>query len=232
MNIFSSHLSFERLVDLVEGRLPPAEQTPLLTHLSSCTRCAAEKAWLERVIGLMRADTNEDAPPAVIARAQRLFQTRVAPVSPEAATGSPLRRRISALLHFDSLQRPLALGMRGGQPAARQLLLKAEDYELDVRITPAGTTWQVSGQLLGPETKGQVELRRAAGDSPPVPGTTQPKSDRDSSQDATGMLQAELNDLGEFNLPPARPGVYQLLLRLGNLEVELPPLEIGAGNGG
>jgi hypothetical protein len=217
MNIFSSHLSFERLVDLVEGRLSPAEQTPLLTHLSGCTRCAAEKAWLERVIGLMRTDKTEEAPPAVIARAQRLFQGRVAPGPSEAATGSSLRRRIPALLHFDSLQRPLALGMRGGQPAARQLLLKAEDYELDMRITPAGTAWQVSGQLLGPETKGEVELQRAA--------------DRDSSQGATGVLQAELNDLGEFNLPPTPPGIYQLLLRLGNLEVELPPLEIGVGNG-
>src|SRR5688572_1878029 len=215
MNIFSSHLSFERLVDLVEGRLPPAEQTALLTHLSSCTRCATEKAWLERVIGLMRTDTTEDAPPAVVARAQRLFQART--VGTQATQAGSTLRRIQALLHFDSLQRPLALGMRSGQPAARQLLLKAEDYELDMRITPAGTAWQVSGQLLGPETKGQVELRRAA--------------DRDSSQGATGMLQAELNDLGEFNLPPTSPGVYQLLLRLDNLEVELPPVEIGAGNG-
>jgi anti-sigma factor RsiW len=63
VNIFTSHVSFERLVDLVEGRLPANEQSQLLVHLSDCARCAADKAWLERVIGLMRADTAEDAPP-------------------------------------------------------------------------------------------------------------------------------------------------------------------------
>jgi hypothetical protein len=198
VNIFSSHISFERLVDLADGRLPPAEQSQWLVHVASCARCAAEKAWLERVIGLMRADTSEDAPPAVIARARRLFQARAAPASTE-------QRRIPALVHFDSRQRPVALGIRSGQPAARQLLLKAEGYDLDVRITPTGADWQVSGQLLGPDTNGQVELQGVA-----------------------GTVQAELNDLGEFSLPPTSPGVYSLILRLGNLEVELPHLEIGA----
>jgi hypothetical protein len=198
VNIFSSHIGFERLVDLVEDRLPPAEQSQLLVHVSSCAHCAAEKAWLERVIGLMRTDTTEDAPPVVIARARRLSQARAAP-APTA------RRRVAARVHFDSLQRPLALGIRSGQPAARQLLLKAEGYDLDVRITPTGTDWQVSGQLLGPDTNGQVELRGVA-----------------------GTVQVELNDLGEFSLPPTSPGVYSLILRLGNLEVELPHLEIGA----
>lgn len=198
MNTFSSHISFERLVDLVEGRLPPTEQLQLLAHVSSCAHCAAEKSWLERIIGLMRADTSEDAPPAVIARARLLFRPRVTP----APTG---RRRIPALVHFDSRQRPLALGMRSGQPAARQLLLKAEDYDLDIRIIPAGTTWQVFGQLLGPDVSGQIELQGNA-----------------------GLVRAELNDLGEFSLPPTSPGIYTLILRLAKLEVELLQLEIGA----
>jgi hypothetical protein len=145
----------------------------------------------------MRTDLSEDAPPAVIARARRLFRPQAAPTPPE-------RRRIPALLRFDSRQQPLALGVRSGQPAVRQLLLKAEDYDLDVRIIPAGADWQVSGQLLGPTVNGQIELQ---GDA--------------------GILQAALNDLGEFSLPPTSSGVYSLILRLGNLEVELPQLEIG-----
>jgi anti-sigma factor RsiW len=197
VNIFSSHVSFERLVDLVEGRLPPNEQLQLLAHVSGCARCAADKAWLERVIGLMRTDTTEDAPPVVIARTRRMFQARAAPTPTEL-------RRIPALVHFDSWQRPLALGVRSGQPGARQLLLKAEDYDLDVRIAPAGAAWQVSGQLLGPDTNGQAELQGEA-----------------------GMVQAKLNDLGEFSLPPTSPGVYSLIVRLGHLAVELPQLEIG-----
>ncbi|MCK6626265.1 MAG: hypothetical protein L6R45_13955 [Anaerolineae bacterium] len=197
MNIFSSHLSFERLVDLVEGRLSPVEHDQALGHVSTCARCAAEKTWLDQVIGLMRSDTSEDAPPAVITRARRLFQSRAAPIP----TG---RRRISALLQFDSLQRPLALGIRSDQPAARQLLLKAENFDLDVRITPIRSAWQVSGQILGLETSGQVEL-----------------------QSETATVQAELNDLGEFTLPPVPAGGYNFLLRLADLDVDLPPLYIG-----
>jgi anti-sigma factor RsiW len=197
MKPFSSHLSFERLVDLVEGHLSPAEQKPLLAHITSCARCAAEMRWLEQVIGLMRTDTSEDAPPDVIDRARRLFQPRPTPVPSD-------WRRIVALVNFDSQQRPLALGVRSGQPAARQLLLKAEDYDLDLRITPAGSAWQVTGQLLGPESAGEVEL-----------------------QGGDGLIQAELNDLGEFSLPPTPAGVYRLILRLAQVEIELPRLEIG-----
>jgi hypothetical protein len=198
VNIFSSHPSFERLVDLVEGRLPPAEQIPLLTHLSTCERCAAERAWLTQVIGLMRTDTGEVVPSLLTARARRLFRPRVAPISTE-------RRRIPALLQFDSRQSPLGVGVRGGEPAARQLLLKAEGYDLDVRISPAGSAWQVSGQLLGPETTGRIELH---GDS-----------------STTGI---DLNDLGEFSLPPVRPGRYRLLLCLPDFDAELSPLDLGS----
>ncbi|NJN96977.1 MAG: sigma-70 family RNA polymerase sigma factor [Anaerolineales bacterium] len=135
-------------------------------------RLEEQHTVLEQVIGLMRTDASEDAPPAVITRARRLFQPRAVP----APTG---RRRIAALLQFDSLQRPLALGVRSGQPAARQLLLKAESFDLDVRITPTRAAWQVAGQVLGLEASGQVEL-----------------------QGDTATVQADLNDLGEFSLPP------------------------------
>jgi anti-sigma factor RsiW len=197
MNIFSSHPSFERLIDLVEGRLPPLEQTSLLAHLSTCTRCAADQSWLKRVIDVMRTDTGEDAPPAVIARARRLFKSRQSPAPTE-------RRRISAQLYFDSRQQAPALGVRGGQAVDQQLLLKAEAYDLDLRLTPADTVWQLSGQVLGPDVAGQVELHGSA-----------------------GPLRAELNDLGEFNLPAIPPGRYQLTLRLAHLEVDFPALEIG-----
>jgi anti-sigma factor RsiW len=198
VKIFSPHIRFEQLADLVEGRLPPEEQSRLRAHISTCPNCAAELAWLEKVIDLMRADAGEDAPPAAVARARRLLRSHPAVAPSE-------RRRIPALLQFDSRQQPLALGMRSDQPAARQLLLKADEYDLDLRLTPAGAAWQLSGQVLGPDAAGQVEQ---AGEA--------------------GLAQAGLNELGEFSLPPTSPGVYRLILRLDNLDVEFPRLEIGA----
>src|SRR5512136_2866312 len=138
MSIFSSHIPFRRLADLLEGRLSPDEQAPLRAHVADCPRCAADVAWLERITGLMRTDASADAPPQVIARAVSLFRPRAAQPAPG------LLQRVVAALRFDSAQLPLAAGVRSGQPVARQLLYDAGGYELDLRVAPADEAWIVS----------------------------------------------------------------------------------------
>jgi len=201
MSFPSPHVSFERLTDLVEGRVPADEQPNLHGHLAACSRCAGDLAWLKRAVTLMRTDESQDASAPVIARAVRLFQAR----AEQAAPALNLRERVLAVLRFDSAQRPLALGLRAGQAAARQLLFSAGERDLDVRLTRAGDAWVVSGQILGPEASGEVELRG----------------------DASCVLAA-LNDLSEFALPPIPAGRYALLLHLADVEVEITDLEVGA----
>ena len=74
MSTLSHHIAFVRLVDLVEGRFPADELAAARSHIVACPRCAAEHAWLERVIGLMRTDAAEQPPTHVVAAAKRLFQ--------------------------------------------------------------------------------------------------------------------------------------------------------------
>jgi anti-sigma factor RsiW len=200
MNFPSPHVSFEQLTDLVEGRAPADEWANLHRHLAACPRCAADLAWLKRAISLMRSDEAQDTPPGVIARALRLFQAR----AEQAASTPGLRERVLALLRFDSAWRPLAPGLRAGQTAARLLLFRAGPRELDVRLTRAGDAWIVSGQVLGPETSGKVELRGA-----------------------DSRVHAALNDLSEFTLPPVPAGHYALLLHLVEAEIEVTDLEVG-----
>lgn len=195
----SPHIPFRRIADLVEGRLLAGEQAQLLAHLATCPRCTSERVWVERVIGLMRTDETKDTPPSVIAHAVRLFRPRIAQPAPG------LLQRVVATLRFDSAQLPLAFGVRAGQPAGRQLLFNAEQYDVDLRVKPAGEAWQVSGQVLGPCTGGQVVLQRA-----------------------TSMTQAMLNDLCEFTLPPVSSGRYVLILRLAVVEIEVTQLALGA----
>jgi hypothetical protein len=198
-----NHLPFAKLADLAEGRLSPDERAPSLEHVSACGRCSAELARLEQVIGLMRTDRAEDAPPAVVSRAVSLFRLRAARASSEPS----LVRRIMAALSFDSLQMSPAYGVRSGQQGARQLLYSAGENDLDLRVTPSGEEWVVSGQVLGAECVGggQVEL-----------------------QGANQTSRAELNDQCEFRLPPVPAGSYQLRLRLADAEVEVPELELKA----
>src|SRR5947209_18508162 len=70
-----SHPPFDRLADLAEGLLGAADRTAVERHVSTCSRCADDVAWLIHTIGLMRSDATESAPEHVINRAVRLFNT-------------------------------------------------------------------------------------------------------------------------------------------------------------
>jgi hypothetical protein len=69
-----THLTFEQLVDYVEGRLNPAELAEVQAHLSTgCATCQAELAWLEQTLGAMAADTWEAPTAAASEAARQLF---------------------------------------------------------------------------------------------------------------------------------------------------------------
>lgn len=194
-----NHLTFAKLADLAEGRLSSNEQEVSSAHLSACSRCSAKLASLTSVVGLMRTDRAEDAPPELVSRAINLFHSRVASRQPS------LVKRIVAALSFDSLQMSPAFGVRSGQASARQLLFVAGDYDLDLRITQSGEMWNVSGQVFGEECSGgKIELE----------GET--------------AIQADLNNQCEFTMAAVPTGSYQLRLRLPDLEVEIPQLELRA----
>jgi anti-sigma factor RsiW len=150
----SDHIPFVRLVNLVEGRLAPDEQAKARPHLADCPRCAAQAAWLERVVGLMRADTAEQPRACAVAAAKRLFEPQAAPA---------VRRRLMAALQFASARTPIGLGRRAGAQTERQLLFAVSSYLLDLRVAPHGALWVISGQLFGADDGRQVELDGSAG---------------------------------------------------------------------
>ena len=199
MRVRSHHISFDRLVDLAEGQLSPDEQTQMQAHTSACSRCTTQLAWLERVIGLMRTNDYEEPPARVAADISRVFG------SYNPSPSSSPRQRIMAVLRFDSAQLRLSVGRRAGSSTDRQLLFTAETLDLEVQITQSGSLWEVSGQVLNADARGQAELRGSA-----------------------GAVQASLNEVGEFLLTPVPPGRYALILQLMTAEIEIPELEIGA----
>jgi len=194
----SRHIPFDRLVDLVEGRLSPDEQTQMQAHASACSRCATQLAWLQRVIGLMRTNDYEEPPARVAAEISRVFGS----YSP--SPSSSLWQHIMAVLRFDSAQLPLSVGRRSGSSTERQLLFTAETLHLEVQITQSGSLWEVSGQLLNADAPGLAELHGSAGE-----------------------VHATLNEQGEFLLTLVPPGRYTLILQLTTAEIEIPGLEIG-----
>jgi hypothetical protein len=196
------HISFELLADLAESRVAPQDREPLMNHLRVCSDCARTWQDLGQLVGLMRSDDSADAPQPVIARALNIFQPK-----PRRQTATPsLVGRLLASLSFDSLNVAPAFGVRSGQATTRQLIFSAGDVDIDLRIAAQDDRFVVSGQVLGTECGG-AELQ------------LQNESVRES---------ALLNDLCEFTLAPVGKGTYSLRLRLDDMEIEFPEIELKA----
>lgn len=191
---------FSQLADLVEGRLDPEQAAGLRARIAADPQAAADLAWLEATIGLLRSDAAEgvDAPDHVVNRALRLIGP-LAPAAPQVG----LLQRIVAVLRFDSRHQALAPGMRSDTAQQRHLLYTADTCDIDLRITADGNTVRVSGQILGSDETGTVTARGAS-----------------------ATVQALLNDLSEFTLPPVPTGVYTLIVRLDTLELVIEGLEL------
>ena len=201
MKLAPRHIPFELLVDLAEGRAAPEDSRDARAHLSTCAACAGQLARVERLAGLMRTDNSVDAPRDVLAGAINLFAAR-----PRRAG---LLRRVVAALSFDSGALRPAFGVRSGQAtSSRQLLFSAGGVDVDLRLAPGEEGWAISGQVLGECAGGWAELGGA--------------------EESGEAARAELNELCEFALPAVPAGSYTLRLRLDDLLVEIPDVNLRA----
>lgn len=114
--------------------------------------------------------------------------------------------RIVAVLTFDSLDAGRALGMRSFHTASRQMLYSAQDTDVDLRIAVQNEECILAGQVI---------RRDCLGGRVTVAGST-------------GSAETTLNDLCEFTLPAVPVGVYSLVVKLHDVEIEIPELELKA----
>lgn len=113
--------------------------------------------------------------------------------------------RIIAVLTFDSRSAGPAFGMRSLYTAgSRQMLYSAEDCELDLRISVQNEECVVVGQVIRDGCEGGiVEILGP-----------------------TGSAEARLNELCEFTLPAIPVGNYSFRVRLLDVEIEIPELDL------
>ena len=112
--------------------------------------------------------------------------------------------RLIATLVFDSRSTTPAFGMRSLHSNSRQLLYSAQETDLDLRITVQNQECFLSGQVIREHCEGGVI--EISGE--------------------TGSVEASLNDLCEFALPAIPVGHYSLKIRLPDVEIEIPELEL------
>ena len=77
--------------------------------------------------------------------------------------------------------------------------------DIDLRVSPQSGEWEIAGQILGAsQSGGKVNL----------------ESDSFSAS-------ADLNELAEFGFQSVPSGIYTMFVHLPELEIEIPPLQLG-----
>ncbi|MEZ5428886.1 MAG: hypothetical protein R2747_21755 [Pyrinomonadaceae bacterium] len=185
------HIEFRKLVENFEGSPSETENRLLSAHLAECAECAARFKKLEDFFKYARAGRrDEQAGHNLTARLLNIFQPKK-----KAAGKSSFVRKLLANLVFDDWQ--MALNERLLAADTRQLLFRAEDYEIDLRLNFAGDKCVVSGQVFPDCQSGTAELLSA-----------------DLSR------QTVFNRDCEFIFPPVKQGLYQLMIKVDGVLIE------------
>src|SRR6266404_4828860 len=122
------HLSTDNLITYIDGRTLAAEKPAVEQHLSVCGECAGLRQELQSLVSHLQQDSAYEPPADVLQWGVVLFQ----PVMQPGSEGKV--RRIIAALVFDTFEEPALAGVRRVGVLFRQLLFRAGDVDVDVKI--------------------------------------------------------------------------------------------------
>ena len=135
------HMSSEITLDLLEGRLDADQALFWKKHLEICPECAQEIAeWQQLGIDLERSHLKSASDRDL----QRAIQTY-----PQQPDGRRSRiHSIPASVVFDTFLQPTMAGSRGSANSSRQLVMRAEEFDIHIKIWGELEHRQILGQLF------------------------------------------------------------------------------------
>jgi hypothetical protein len=138
------HFTTEEWIDFVNRAVPGDKQRDMQEHLGSgCRRCGQTVNLWEK-IRTIAAETARYQPPDHIVRAAKA-QFAIAGLGRK-------QRETNSLIEvlFDSFSQPALAGARSAGAETRQMLYRAEPYQIDVQIEAQseGNRLVVTGQLM------------------------------------------------------------------------------------
>jgi hypothetical protein len=161
------HFTTEEWIDFVNQVTPQEKQETMSKHLESgCKGCAEKMALWEKVRGNAAMEANYQPPADSVHVVKAAFAAAGMGQQPKKA-GSVIE------VLFDSLLQPAVSGARSAGKGARQMLYRADSYQVDLLIEakPGRNLLMVTGQLMdvsSPETAGrgvQVALSNCRGNA-------------------------------------------------------------------
>jgi hypothetical protein len=132
----------------MEGLGTDVEKMTLETHVAGCKDCSELKQEFQLLVTQLGEDSSFEPPESVVQWGINLFQPVMQP-----ETGG--RRKIIAAVVFDTFDQPLLAGVRRVGAPPRQLLFRAGDVDVDVKIESMEANDRITlvGQVLSSATK-------------------------------------------------------------------------------
>lgn len=194
MKKFLQHIEFEELVRRAESSLPDKNTDE---HLAECTACFDGLQKLKDFFTYAETDSTETVPQSATANLLNIYQPTIK------AKRENIADRIRAILAFDDWLPEFAVNERLSFADTRQMLFRAAEYEIDMRLNFADGKCQASGQIFPDCENGEIEI-----------------SAKDFKE--TTLLNAYC----EFILPFVPEGIYDFKLRLDNIEIEIKQVSL------
>jgi len=132
----------------MDGQASAVEKSTVESHLVGCKDCVDLNQEFHVLINRLREDSTYEPPAALVQWGINLFQPVVQP-----QVGG-LRKIIAALV-FDTFDQPMLAGVRRVGAPPRQLLFRAGDVDVDVKIESMEANDRITlvGQVLSSATK-------------------------------------------------------------------------------
>ena len=146
------HFTTEEWIDFVNQVTSPKQQEAMKKHLGTgCKQCMESVALWQKLHKTAAMEAMYQPPQADVRLAKAAFA---------AAGAGAHRNKKSSLVEvmFDSLLHPMLAGARFSGLGTRQMLYRADPYQIDIQIEakPEGNRLMVTGQLLDVSSPGVV----------------------------------------------------------------------------
>jgi len=139
------HLNADNIMEYMDGQASEAKTT-VENHLSQCSECLELKQELEQFVLHLQADASFEPPTELVQWGVNLFQPML---QPKETVGGKVRKFVASLV-FDTFDEPMLAGVRRVGAPPRQLLFRAGDVDVDVKIESMEANDRISlvGQVL------------------------------------------------------------------------------------
>ncbi len=190
--MFLQHIKFEQLVHLAEAGLSDKIADK---HLAECAECRANLQKLQNFFAFAESHATETVPQAATAHLLNIYQL------PKQKTS--FAKRLRGVLAFDDWLPEFAINERLAFSDTRQMLFRADGFEIDLRLNFANGKCQPSGQIFPDCKNGEIEI-------------------------VTNNFTEKVafNEYCEFVLPFVSEGIYDFKIRLKNAEIEINQISL------